>query len=328
MSQPPSRFLSYAEIKSVGDRFLELLHRLGVDPLRASNFESELLSIRDLLDVWANPSLVANVTEKEKIQRAAAGIHDLAAKVLAAEACPEFEGLKPHLELIGRDNLTGAMSQNAAGVYNDDAGRKLAELYMACLAIHCGPGLALDHPVNSKGDNPDVMFNFDGQAWALAIKTISTRSGETIFERIEDALVQIDRCSTDAGLVVINARDAIRHDELLHPAAPFTTLTEANDALQSDVAALQTSLRAARSVTEFQALFAGRKGVCPILFMAQTFVILHPPGLTPLPTALKTFNAFDPTSGANIDPRAQELAASLNHWTQVILRGNPGPPPF
>lgn len=33
----------------------------------------------------------------------------------------------------------------------DDLSRKYAELYLACLAIHCRTGLTLDHPVKSKG---------------------------------------------------------------------------------------------------------------------------------------------------------------------------------
>jgi hypothetical protein len=35
--------------------------------------------------------------------------------------------------------------------------------------------IALDHPVNSMGDNPDVMLDFRGQRWALALKTMRSR---------------------------------------------------------------------------------------------------------------------------------------------------------
>ncbi|MEN6542177.1 hypothetical protein [Parvibaculum sp.] len=38
----------------------------------------------------------------------------------------------------------------------------MTELYVACLAMTFGSNIALDHPVNSKGDNPDVMLDFRG----------------------------------------------------------------------------------------------------------------------------------------------------------------------
>ncbi|MEK7428820.1 MAG: hypothetical protein V4514_14340 [Pseudomonadota bacterium] len=44
----------------------------------------------------------------------------------------------------------------------DDAANKVTELYVACLAMTFGSNIALDHPVNSKGDNPDVMLDFRG----------------------------------------------------------------------------------------------------------------------------------------------------------------------
>jgi hypothetical protein len=48
--------------------------------------------------------------------------------------------------------------------------RKLVELYVACLAIHCGHNVELDHPVSSKGDNPDIMLDYGAFRWEIAIK--------------------------------------------------------------------------------------------------------------------------------------------------------------
>ncbi|WP_271611645.1 hypothetical protein, partial [Bradyrhizobium sp. CCBAU 21362] len=39
----------------------------------------------------------------------------------------------------------------------------MIELYMACFAMTFGFAIALDHPVRSKGDNPDVMLNVRGE---------------------------------------------------------------------------------------------------------------------------------------------------------------------
>ncbi|MFI7720512.1 hypothetical protein ACIAM6_19310, partial [Acinetobacter baumannii] len=74
----------------------------------------------------------------------------------------------------------------------------MAELYVGCLAAHVGTNVILDHPTASRGDNPDIIFTVEEtttavpRQWALAIKSISSRSGQTIFERIKEGARQID----------------------------------------------------------------------------------------------------------------------------------------
>jgi hypothetical protein len=222
------------------------------------------------------------------------------------------------------------LGQNAASGVFDDTARKLAELYMGCLAAHVGTDVILDSPTNAKGDNPDVIFTAQGcrlacrsQRWALAIKTIATEQGQTIFERIKDGADQIDdpRCSADKGMVVINAKNALDHNALWN--GRFPGLPSVIAALAAQLDELADNAAANRPQAEWDALFT-RKVVRPVLFLGQSLVQLPTPAGVQTPTSLKMLRAY----GANgaVDPVGYGLATAMNDSMQVILRGIPGGP--
>lgn len=312
----------------IGDRFLSLLQRSGIQPTIGSSLEDELLSLTQLVAVMKDPSLASEPGQVD-ILRSAAGLHDLAAKVLTVEPLTEFSTFLPHLRLIGETKVRAAsLAQNASSGPHDDTARKFAELYIGSLAAHVGTDVALDSPTNAKGDNPDVMFTLQecGQAkppqrWALAIKTISSKQGQTIFERIKEGAEQIDapKCKADHGMVIINAKSALDHDVLWN--AQFADLQSAIAALDGQLQGLIDQAAKDRPQIEWDALFEHRV-VRPILFFGQSLVGLPTDAGTRTPTALKMLKAY----GANgsLDPVGRELAHQLNHWMQAILLGIPG----
>jgi hypothetical protein len=291
--------------------------------------EDELLSLTQLIEVMKSPNTVASRTDQIEILRSAAGLHDLAAKVLSVEPLSDFGTFLPHLTLIGsRKVKTASIAQNAASGPDDDTARKFAELYVGCLAAHVGTDVALDSPTNAKGDNPDVMFSLEPtdapkQRWAIAIKTISSRHGQTIFERIAEGVAQIDhpRCVADRGLVLINAKSALDHDALW--AADFPDLPSARTALLTQLQQLIDNAGRDRPQAEWDALFSGKVDR-PVLFMGQSLVRVPTPASPQTPTALKALIAF----GANgvVNPIARGLAIALNEYMQRIVFGIPGGP--
>ena len=86
----------FHEADDVGDRFLALLCRLGIEPPLGSDLEEELLSLTQLMEVVKRPSLAQGPNAID-ILRAAAGLLDLAAKVLSVETLPELENFVPCL---------------------------------------------------------------------------------------------------------------------------------------------------------------------------------------------------------------------------------------
>jgi len=289
--------IPFVHAKAVGDRLIALLSELGIDPPGRSNLEAEMLSLVDLIDVWQSPSRVPDSETAGQILRAAAGLHDFAAKVLVARSYPEFGTLIPHLRLLAETKYPRASLLQNNRIWDDDTSRKMTELYVACLTLPIGYNLRLDHPVASRGDNPDVMFDLipddDGptQEWAIAIKTISTGSGPSICATIENASRQIAKSSADHGLVLINLRDALDHGALYSPKHSFSNLDEALAALRGQVAALLNACEAARSSLQWNEIFAG-KSVAPVLFLAQALVLIQTRLAERTPTPIKAIFPF------------------------------------
>lgn len=319
-------YVPFADANDVGDRFLALLSKHDIKPPSGSSLEDDLLSLTQLIEVTKNPNLAQGGGEV-LILRAAAGLHDFAAKLLSVEPIFEFSEFLPHLRLIAEAKIAAAsFAQNSPSAYNDDTARKMAELYIGCLASHVGTSVELDSPTNAKGDNPDVIFTAEDsdsskppQKWALAIKTIGTKQGQTIFENIKKGAEQIDRCPADKGMVLINVKSVLDHDALW--ATVFPDLPSAISVLGAQLENLADNADENRSKDEWDAVFSG-KAVRPVLFLGQTMVRLSTPAGQQTPTALKMLKAY----GANgiFDPAACGLATELNHFMQIILRGIPG----
>ncbi len=75
---------------NIGDRFLDMLRRHGINPGISSKLENELLSLTALIEIWENPSLIEDEQYKLNILRSAAGLYDLGAKILTVEPLQDF----------------------------------------------------------------------------------------------------------------------------------------------------------------------------------------------------------------------------------------------
>lgn len=321
-------FVPFQDANNVGNRFIELLSKYGIQPPNKSPFEDELLSLNQIIEVMKNPS-IADGKNQITLLRAAAGLHDFAAKVLSVENLPEFVAFLPHLQLIAQSKTaTASLSQNMASGYNDDTARKMAELYIGCLAAHIGSDVELDSPTSAKGDNPDVIFTVTpmlsdipmSEKWALAVKTIGTKQGQTIFERIKEGGKQIDdpKCLAQKGMVVINAKNAIDHDALSNE--KFLSLEDAIEALGDQLDTLADNANNQRPQSEWDEIFS-KKVKRPILLLGQSLVYLPTSASDKTPTALKVLKAYNANNTP--DPIAFGLANHLNNYMQTILIGKP-----
>jgi hypothetical protein len=319
-------YVQFANANDIGDRFLDLLSKHDIQPPIGSALENELLSLTQLIEVMKNPGLAVG-EHGVTILTAAAALHDFAAKVLSIEPMAEFKGFIPHLRLIAESKVAAAsFSQNRRSAHDDDTARKMAELYCGCLAAHIGTEVDLDSPTNAKGNNPDVIFKVQEddptkqpQRWALAIKTISSKHGQTIFERIKEGAEQIERCPAEKGMVVINAKSALNHNTLWNTA--FPDLSSAMDAMRKQLGGLADSADENRPQAEWGDVFSS-KTVRPALFLGQSLVRLPTPSGKQLPAALKMLLAYG--GSGPLDPIGVGLASSLNHYMQSILQGIPG----
>ena len=269
------------------------------------------------------PELATGVQQAE-ILRQSAGVHDLAAKVLSVENQPEFQSCLEHLKLIVKSGINSSVGQMNRGAASDDIGRKMIELYFSCLAIHCGFDVELDHPTNSSGDNPDVMFTAkDGETlretrWALAIKSISSRSGQTIYERIKEGAHQIDVCSADKGIIVINVKDALDHESFWNRS--FDNLIDALESLKSSIDEVIEKSKENRDLEDWREVLSG-KTVFPIAVLGQSLCRLTTKSGQPQPTVLKALVAFNPTKSLSADAEALKVCFFFNELMQKIILG-------
>jgi hypothetical protein len=246
-----------------------------------------LLALTDVLDIWRDPNRIRNTHNEAKTLRSAAAVHDLAAKVVSAQALPDFASFDEHLKLIAEAKEFTTIGQVAQADARDDISRKIAELYVGCLAIHCGTQIVLDHPQRATGDNPDILLTYDGHRWALAVKTlVSSRNGETIFERIREGAAQIDRSDADRGMVVINAKNVIDHEAFWGPPPPFASLDAAIDALRAQLRGVVDLAAQDRPKAEWDDLFRG-KAVPPVILIGQSVTYLPVGGGFEAPTPVK-----------------------------------------
>lgn len=148
-------FTKFEDAEGIVNRFITLLNQHGISPAVGSRIESEFLSPLQLLESTRNAGKLADSPE---LLADAGGMYDLAAKILAVETQPEFQSFIPHLKLFEEGAKFATAVQPKNGDIRDDVNRKLAELYLGSLAVHFAFNVQLDHPVNSKGDNPDVLF--------------------------------------------------------------------------------------------------------------------------------------------------------------------------
>ena len=258
---------------------------------------------------------------------AAGGMYDLAAKLLSIAGEQEFATFTPHLKLFAKPAVYTSSIQSKAGDPRDDAGRKLTELYVGALAVHFAHDVALDHPEASQGDNPDVMFTTEDVSgartrWAIAVKSIASRSGQTIFENVLKASAQINAktCAAERGIVFIAARGSIDHASLW--ATPFPTLDSAIAALRSELRSLAALADQDRAEDDWNEALTGKTS--PLFLLAGQAVVQVVTDAGPVPTILKMVLEHNPLGRS--DANALQVAFHLNHFMQTVVKGDPGSP--
>jgi hypothetical protein len=303
---------SFERATEVVDQFLNLLADHGVDLSPDSRAESEALAMIDIFDLWKNPA--RRPTDPRPIARAAMGFVDLAGKVMGVKDHPDFPQLLPHLKMLSKTTVL----QNAASLVTDDAANKVIELYVACLVMTFGTNVLLDHPVSSKGDNPDVMLDFRGQKWALALKTLHSIKPRTIYDNIKKAANQIEASSAAHGLIVLNVKNLLNYDALWP--SPSVSYPEklAIGLLHAQLISIIKGLDEIPHEDWISILAPSRKAALPIVFLGQAgFSAIPEFGDQPHFMSVKEVCVYFEPHG---DPKgSMKLVRELHHASQQFI---------
>ena len=140
-----------------------------------------------------------------------AGIIDFVKMILKHKNHPDFGQIKEHLKLL---NTASTATLTSKSRVTDDGNNKLLELYIALLCMSFATNICLDNPSNSKGDNPDIMFDFQGERWAIACKALHSNNEKTLYDTIKKGTEQIKVSSADKGIVVVNFKNIIDRNKI------------------------------------------------------------------------------------------------------------------
>ncbi len=159
------------------------------------------------------------------------------------------------------------------------------------------------------------MLTFRSRRWALALKTLHSRSARTIYDNIKKASDQIEACEADHGLVVLNVKNLLDYDALWP--APATAFPEA--AVISDyfrqVEGIIAPLAEITNEDWLAALGPDRKAALPVMFIGQAAAFAQPTyGGGPHPMAIKGMVSHMVPAGDPVG--AMRLAKALNDAAQ------------
>jgi hypothetical protein len=265
----------FQQVRRETAEFESILARHGITIRAGSPLEGMCLS---LLDVEQR-SRGDTMEDLRVAYRPAFGLYDLVRRVVRLRDHPEFTVLLDHLRLLN----TGTIAQNIFAA-TDQVAAKIFELLIGLICLEVGAQTALDHPLTSYGDNPDILTTIEGRRWGFACKVLSGRSPITVFDRIEEGIHQIQVSPAEIGAVIINLKNVIDHDQMwpLLNAADYAagrdTPTYASWPSYDGPLALlrQTALTCQRQLIStngrenVRSLFTGRKSIPGVILFLQT----------------------------------------------------------
>jgi len=330
-------FVPIQQATQRAERLLEIFKEIRANPAQLEGVEAGVISLWAVLESLASPGNPTDPAVAD-LYVAGAGIHDLAAKIVAVwDTKPEVKPLlTPHLKLLAETSYTGQNVTNArwdrkGGVAREHGSAdKVIELYWACLCILAEMSVELDDPFSSSGgSNPDVIAKAaDGTRWAFALKTLSEVSkpdtaAKNLVRNIEKGADQIKRAACDKGMVVVNLKNVLDHPRV-RAGGPFPNWPAAQWSLNAQITNILDYFYRNEAVA-LEPTFAQRSAVAPLVaLLAHTTALVQPPGRGLMFTELKTMIGVsvptpDEPQPGTFGREAAGLAADLNHLVQVVL---------
>jgi hypothetical protein len=184
--------------------FEKLLSKHRIKIKSGSELEKVSLKIMEANEKFKGRIKHDNKVDFRKDMSEVASLIDLLYHILRLKDHPDFTQLIPHFNLL---NESKSIAFTTKSLISDSGNNKLFELYIALLCMDIGTNIRLDHPDNSKGDNPDILLEYAGSKWGIACKAMHTENIKTLFERIEDGTRQINNSEAEKGIVIVNMKN-------------------------------------------------------------------------------------------------------------------------
>lgn len=205
----------YCEVMQCIEDLVDFLKEMGFEADFNSHLEDDYLCAHKFFEDYRNdPS--GDLDDKGRA--ALCGLYELYKWIWSVKDCDEFSKLNSHLKLlIQASPRINAKTPMISPVTNkqDDKTNKFVEAIIGMFAVKYGTDVDLDDPVSSSdGENPDVMFTYNGERISIACKTLRGDSASTLFANIKSAAEQIERSDCDKGYILINAMNILKHEKI------------------------------------------------------------------------------------------------------------------
>jgi hypothetical protein len=196
--------------------FEKLLRDRGLKIPVNSPLEEASLAILEMLETRKNKAVHNKKVDCREKWRQAFFLADIARKALRGQQHPDFNKLLLHLKLLLEPGNFSQFSASriSASPKEKETNNKVFELFVAVILLQICSNLRFDNPHSSKGDNPDVIGEYNAKRWAFACKVSHSKNPLAFLQRVRDGVVQIEKAKTDRGIVVINLKNLIPHDEI------------------------------------------------------------------------------------------------------------------
>lgn len=295
------------------DEFEQLLLTNGISVPRQQTTGADMLSVWHLLQ-FAENSDQSKPEDSRPLLRHGWAAYDLAARVLQIKTHSDFSKLIPHLKMLN----AGAISLTNPPAVDADSYNKLIELYWACLCMSVGLSIEIDHPTNATGRNPDVIALSPTSSRGYALKTIRALNPQTIMERIEEGIDQIEKSPAESGVVVLNLTPRINHDALFPENTSFPDASKPISMAIDQMREIFHDFRAAIPEAERRLLVKNKKAFPIVLGISFSVASCIAPGSSlPTATPLRVLVVEGLYEGSEISPDLNADVRALHHSLQM-----------
>lgn len=200
---------SFAEADLLTEELERVLRAVGIEIGKGNDLERLCLNLKKLLDLHTQQAQSGKEDLRDPF-REAVGFRHIAKLIVDASKLGGFAAAIPHLKLLNE----GKVLQNEPAPREDPASNKLFELLVGLTVLRTGATVTFDDPNNAKGNNPDVLADFDGRRWGFACKVSNGTALMTLFQRIEEGIKQIENSDAATGFVVLNFKNIFPREDL------------------------------------------------------------------------------------------------------------------
>jgi DNA mismatch endonuclease (patch repair protein) len=290
LRMPPRDATSFETVEWEVIEFEQILKGFGIEIKNGTPLENMCLSLLDLVRRHRQPETINPYEDLRIAYRPALGLHDIVKRIVRLHQRRDFEVFEQHLRLLN----SGTVAQNISAP-TDKVAAKIFELLIGLICLEIGKNVDLDSPVQSYGDNPDVLVDLCDRRWGFACKVLSGTSPITMFDRLEEGIAQIENSPAEVGCVILNLKNQLPHDTtwpLLNQddydagidtptSGAWKTIDQPLRILLEIAEQRKAAFVKANGAQAVQNLFLGKKSIAGALLFLQTATAVVTPNGSP-----------------------------------------------